>query len=240
MKSKEEIIRRAIILLAFSDRCALEKEIVDGVRRSLDEREMQRQAIVNWLMRMGYYDSISPKEKQVFEKEIARKADKDILIFQNNYECLEPLLVSLGLVKELSGYDKFVLDDFHPVLNFGKNHSFTALLERCCMISDVQIEAYREISMLWYWRCLECRNRISNSTDIKEAIYNIFGENHISLLHNYSQFDAVANDFIINGKTVTELNNAEVERLSVISERRFYAFEWLTTDEEWDEVDLVC
>lgn len=31
MKSKEEILKRAIILLAFSDRCALEKNLIDGV-----------------------------------------------------------------------------------------------------------------------------------------------------------------------------------------------------------------
>ena len=41
-------------------------------------------------------------------------------------------------------------------------------------------------------------------------------------------------------KRVIELHDEEIEKLSIISERRFYAFEWLTTDEEWDEVDLVC
>lgn len=68
MKSKEEILKRAIILLAFSDRCVLEKKMIDGVRRSLNEREMQRQAIVDWLMRMGYYDSVSEKEKLIFNR----------------------------------------------------------------------------------------------------------------------------------------------------------------------------
>lgn len=34
MKSKEEILKRAIVLLAFSDRCAIEKKTVDGVKRA--------------------------------------------------------------------------------------------------------------------------------------------------------------------------------------------------------------
>lgn len=240
MKSKEEILKRAIILLAFSDRCALEKTIIDGVRRSLKEREKQRQAIVDWLIHMGYYDSVSEKEKQIFNRVITDKTNEDILSLQNDYECLEPLLWSLGLVSKLSGYDKFVLYDFHPVLRFGKNHSMKSLLESCCMVSNAQIKDYRELSMLWYWRCLECRNDLSRLTDIKKAIHDIFGEKYIQLLHTYDQFNNVANDFVIKGKKVIELNGEEIEKLSIISERRFYAFEWLSTDAEWDYVDLIC
>lgn len=240
MKSKEEILKRAIILLALSDRCALEKNVIDGVRRSLDEREIQRKTIVDWLMRMGYYDSISEKERQVFDRAITDKADEDILFLQNNYECLEPMLLSLGLVRELSGYDQYVLQDFHLVLGFGKNHSFKSLLENCRMVSNAQVNDCRELAMLWYWRCLECRNGLSGITDIKKAINNIFGERYIQLLDTYNQFDNAENDFIVSGKKITELNDKEIERLSVIAERRFYAFEWLTTDTEWDNVDLSC
>ena len=94
--------------------------------------------------------------------------------------------------------------------------------------------------MLWYWRCLESRNGLSRSTDIKSAICNIFGEQYIQLLNTYNQFDNVANDFIFNGKKVIELNDEEIKKLSIISERRFYAFEWLSTNAEWDNVDLIC
>ena len=93
------------------------------------------------------------------------KTNEDILLLQNDYECLEPMLLSLGLVDELSSYDKFVLHDFHPVLRFGKNHSIKSLLASCRMISNAQIKEYRELSMLWYWRCLECRNGLSISID---------------------------------------------------------------------------
>ena len=240
MKSKEEIVKRAIILLAFSDRCALEKKVIDGVKRSQNEREMQRQAIVDWLMRMGYYNSVSEKEKQVFNRIITNKTNEYILSLQSAYECLEPMLLSLGLVSELSSYDKFVLRDFHPILRFGKNHSIKSLLENCRMISNAQINDYRELSMLWYWRCLEWRNGLSRSTDIKKAIYNIFGEKYNQLLCTYNQFDNIENDFIIKDKKFIELSDEEVEELSIISERRFYAFEWLSTDAEWDNVDLSC
>lgn len=240
MKSKEEILKRSVILLAFSDRCALEKQIIDGVSRSLNEREMQREAIINWLIRMGYYDSVSEKEKQIFNSIITDKTNEDILFLQNNYECLEPMLWSLGLVDELSSYDDFVLHDFHPVLRFGRKHSIQSVLESCCMASNDKIRDCREISMLWYWRCLECQSGLSESTDLKKQIYSIFGERYIQLLRTYNQFDYVANDFVIMGKKVIELNNKEIEKLLIISERRFYAFEWLSTGAEWDNVDLIC
>lgn len=240
MKNKEEILKRAVILLAFSDRCALEKEIIDGVRRSLNEREMQRQSIIDWVKRMGYYDRVSEKEKKVFGSTIYDKTNEEILSLQNNYECLEPMLWSLGLVSDLSSYDEFVLDDFHPVLRFGRNHSIKTLLENCRMVSNSKIKDCRELSMLWYWRCLECRNGLSKTTDIKKAVDNIFGKKYVQLLHAYKQFDAEVNDFIVKGRCVGELSNKEIEKLSIISERRFYAFEWLSTDVEWDNVDLVC
>lgn len=92
---------------------------------------MQRQAIVTWLKRMRYYDKATDKEKQVFNSVITNKTNLEILSLQSNYECLEPMLWSLGLVNELSSYDNFVLYDFHPFLRFGKNHSFDLLLDDC-------------------------------------------------------------------------------------------------------------
>ena len=50
-------------------------------------------------------------------------------------------------------------------------------------------------------------------------------------------------DFVVRGKTIPSLSNLELQRLEIIAESRFHAFEWLFSDEdwdEWDEVDLVC
>lgn len=240
MKNIEDILQRAVILLAFSDRCALEKEIINGVKRSTNEREMQRQAIINWLIRTGYYDQVSEKEKQVFITPVINKTNMEILAMQNDYECLEPMLWSLGLVSELSDYGKFVMDDFHPLLKFGRDHSMKKILGNCNMVSSSKMKEFRDRSMLWYWRCLECRNSFSNTMDIKKAVYNIFGESYTQLLIAHNIFDYEANDFVVNGKIITNLTKNEIEKLSIISERRFYSFEWLCTDQEWDNVDLVC
>lgn len=240
MKSKEEILKRAIVLLAFSDRCAIEKKTVDGVKRSLTERETQRKAIFSWLQRMGYYESACEREKEIFNKEITEKTDEEILLMQSEYECLEPLLWSIGLISELSDYNDFVLRDFHPILGFGKNHSFEALAEGCRTVSEAEINVRREMAMLWYWRCIEGRNNPNESFNVKKAVGDIFGENIAYLLSECGQFDAAVNDFTVNGKSIADLTDAENEKLSVISERRFRAFEWIAADSEWDNIDPVC
>lgn len=240
MKEKEEVLRRAVCLLTFADRCSLEEKIFDGVRRSLEERETQRKTIIKWLEIKKYYEYLSEKEKRIFGTPITVKINKEALCLQNDYECIEPMLWSLGLVKELSSYDEFVLNDFHPVLKIGKNHSLESLVESCKNVPIAIVKNYRELSMLWYWRCLECRNNSSNAINILEAIRDIFGEEYIKLLQTYNYFDGNKCDFVIKGKIVAKLSDLEIEKLSIISERRFYAFEWLLADDEWDNVDLVC
>ena len=158
----------------------------------------------------------------------------------NDYECIEPLLWSLGLVDKLSNYDEFVLDNLHEPLKIGENHTLNALAECCQIVPVATVQKYRELSMLWYWRCLECRNKSSKGINTLEAIRDIFGEDYIKMLQAYDYFDNNKCDFVVKGKIVAKLSDLEIEKLSIIAERRFYAFEWLCTDDEWDNVNLVC
>lgn len=240
MKNKEEVLKRAIVLLAFCDRCALEKKVIDGKSRNLNEREFQRTAIYNWLVKMGYKDFISGSELEIFNISITEETNEKILVFQKNYECLEPLLWSLGLIDELSDYNDFVLDDFHPVLQFGRNHSLDNLLKKCKNIDESIICDYRDIAMLWYWRCLENRTNRMNSRDLVSVIHKVFGDKYVDLLYKYNIINDEFSDFMFNEKEFNILNCFENDKLAVISERRFYAFEWLCSDADWDSVDLVC
>ena len=94
--------------------------------------------------------------------------------------------------------------------------------------------------MLWYWRCIVARNEKTESSQIKNAIIESFGQETLSYLKRYKGFDMEKGDFVVRGKTIPSLSNLERQRLEVIAERRFHAFEWLFSDEDWDEVDLVC
>lgn len=240
MKNKDEIMKRAVCLLLFADRCALEDNIFDGIRRSLEERENQRKTIIQWLQLKQYYGYLTIKEKEIIETPVIKKINMKARLCHNDYECIEPLLWSLGLVDTLHNYDGFVLDNLHTPLIIGAKHSIDILDKSCnCRPVDI-IEKYREISMLWYWRCLELRRDMSKKIDCLNAIRNIFGDEYIKMLIDYEYFDNNKGDFIVKGKPVDSLSDQEITMLEVIAERRFYAFEWLCSDADWDNVDLVC
>jgi hypothetical protein len=240
MKSKDEVLKRAVCLLLFADRCALEKKILDGIRRSLKEREEQRKIIIKWAHLKEYYNYFTEKEKRIIETPVVRATNNEALLCHNDFECIEPLSWSLGLIDKLHNYDEFVLDNMHTPLEIGPNHTIEMLAESCiCRPADV-IEKRREIAMLWYWRCLECRGTSSDKINYKIAIKDIFGEEYIKILEDYEYFDMNKGDFVVKGRTVAELSDYETAKLEVIAERRFYAFEWLCTDDDWDSVDLVC
>lgn len=240
MRKREEILRRAICLLTFSDRCVLEEKYTNGVRHSLNEREEQRKAILKWLKEKDYYSYLTIKEKYILETKVKKDINMEIYNLDNCYGCIEPLLWTVGLIGKLHNYDEFVLNDLHVPLNIGHNHSLNELMKRSKEVGDDILQTHREIAMLWYWRILESRNSSSNIKNYKNSIRDIFGEEYIKILEDYEYFDMNRGDFVVKGKTVAELSNLEVAKLEIIAERRFYAFEWLCTDDDWDNVDLVC
>ena len=240
MKKKEEIIKRIVCLLCFTDRCCLERSVINGINYALEQREKQRQDILEWTKWKEYYDSYSEKEKQIMEMPVKKDCNNDIVFLYNDYECIEPLLWSIGLVSKLNDYDKYVTKDLHPSLRIGPDHSIEKVMGFCKEVPESDILKYREIAMLWYWRCIVTRTGKVESSSIKQSIIDIFGEDTFNYLKKYKGFDMNKGDFIVRGKTISELSSIEIQRLEIMSERRFYAFEWLFSNEDWDNVDLVC
>lgn len=240
MKNVNELLQRAIILTCLSDRCAQEKNVIGGIPRSLTERNQQCVAICNWMERMGYIDNCTEAEKIVFHKKVEKKSDVEVMQMQIDYECIEPILWSLGLIDKLSNYNDFVITDFHPVLMFGRNHSLKELSSKCKLVSQDEFIKKREEAMLVYWRCIEAHSDVIKEKGLDIVIEEIFGEHHVDILKDMELFDDSSKDFRIKQKIVGELNNAQLIKLTQIAEKRFYSFEWMADDDAWDEVDLVC
>lgn len=240
MKEVDELLKRAIILVCLSDRCAQEKGIIGGIPRSLSVRKQQCEAICGWIKKMGYMESATNEERAVFEKELGVNKDEGVFGLQINYECIEPILWAAGLVERLSNYNEYVLTDFHPVLRFGRDHSFEKLVSDCNMVSEEAFDEKREEAMLIYWRCLEAKSDVIKEKGLESVIEEIFGSQYVDRLLKMKIYDSKSKDFIVNKKAIDDLNDAELSKLSIIAERRFYAFEWMASDEEWDNVDLVC
>ena len=150
------------------------------------------------------------------------------------------MLWTIGLVGHLSHYNDFVFTDFHPVLNFGRNHSFEELTKSCKLVPQTDFEVKREAAMLVYWCCLEARNDVFKEKNLDVVIEEVFGRQHVEILRKMDMFDAQINNLLVNGKRIPELNDAELAKLIQIAEKRFYAFEWIASEDNWDSVDLVC
>ncbi|ADL52040.1 DUF4272 domain-containing protein [Clostridium cellulovorans] len=177
MKKAKEIIARSVILLCVSDRCALEKSTIGGRAYSKKQREEQRIAIYKWQQNNRYTDFMTKNEKLLFEQEVGSGNKNEILSIQVQYETIEPCLWTIGLVKKLSSYNQFVLDDFHPVLQIGMNHTLERLLDTRSLQANEDIQLQNEISMLWHWRAVECNNSIFKLSLLKTLLNQCLGIN---------------------------------------------------------------
>lgn len=238
MKSAREIIARAVILLCLSDRCALEKSTIGGKSYSKKQREEQRNAIYKWLQNKGYTNYMTKSETQLFEQEVDLGDKIKILAMQVQYEAIEPCLWSLGLVKELSSYDQFVLTDFHPVLQIGLQHNSEKILDMCNLRTKEEIYMQNEIAMLWNWRIVEWNNLILQTQAVKDIVINVFGKQYETVLAKIQQLSSNQSDFIVNNQYLKNLNEQERSQIECIAKWRHHAFEWIIGDDLWDEVEL--
>lgn len=238
MKSTEEIIARAIIRVCLSDRCALEENIIEGRRYTKSEREKQREAIRNWLNSTRYMEYATEKERELFDKQVGAVHKNNLLQYQVQYEAVEPCLWSLGLVEQLSDYENFVLEDFHPILQIGMNHSYEQVIAACKPRESNEIELQTEIAMLWNWRAQEVYNPVFKKESIVDVVPKTLGEQYSEILSHVSNLDVNGKDFLVNNRLFASLSTMEKERIRMIAVWRQHAFEWIIGNDSWDEVEV--
>ena len=233
MRNTEDIIIRSIVLYCFIDRCWLETSKIAGTVHSLDEREKQRKTIYNWLNRVDYAKYLSPNEKSVFEIEISKRTKRKILVNVNQYEALEPLLWSVGLIKELSSYDDWVTEDFHDILNIGANHNLSSIVKNSKTRDTKDIEAAYLIAKIWYWRMCKYTVATAEKT-IYKYIAKSLGADTAKNAVRLGLFSRFSTDLKIDGKPIRTLNAQDYIKLQSIAYWRFYALMWLTSEYDWD------
>lgn len=233
-----DVISRAIILLCLSDRCTLEKSEISGKSYSIVLRENQQISIYQLLFNKKHIDLMNSREKQFFKQKVGTVCSADVSYFQMQYECIEPCLWTLGLIQKLHSYDNFVIDDFHPALEIGKEHCMEKLMQKRKYRNLEDIKLQNEISMLWYWRRIEVNNPVFNDKPIDEVIYSLFGQRFGAVIEILRTAQHVSDDFMINGTAVNRLSNIEVNRLISITRWRYHAFAWITGNEEWKKVEM--
>lgn len=235
MKSKEEILARALVLLCVSDRAFLEIETVEGKTYSFEQREKQRNKIYNWLTRNGYRQYMTSRECDIFEEVVDGGRSDDIYDQRFQYEALAVLLWALNLY-EMPDCATASMDDFHVHLKIDTNHNFDKVLSECQLRSEKELAFQTEVAMLWHWRAIEIGNVPKKGRSWGDCIELIFGEEYKAVLSHIPQAKEMPCDFLVGGKSVAELNRTEQQMLYIIAYWRHYAFEWIMGEDDWDEV----
>lgn len=235
MKSVEEIIKRAVALISFCDRCAHEEEMIDGRFYSLDVRENQRKIVYDWLKRIGYDKYLTTEENEIFNRSVSINKDFSIANKSVLYESIQPLLWAIGLERKISDYYKFVLKDFHATLMIGRNFNFKKIIKNSNLVDKDKIEKQRDIAMLWNWRS-KVYPRIINE-DIDKVVLRTFKED---LIENTKirLCNDIPRDFLALGKPYRLLAKDEIAQLEQIAIWRQHALEWILSEEEWDDVPI--
>lgn len=235
MKSVEDIIKRSVALLSFCDRCAHEEEYLEGRFYSLEMRENQRKIVYDWIVRIGYDSYLTDIENELFQKPVS--VDKDTYITSKSvlYECLEPLLWSIGLEKKISNYDNLVLKDFHSTLMIGRYYDLNKLMQKAKLVDIEEIKRQRDIAMLWNWRAKTFGLQLTQ--DIDNVISKTFNEDLIKITKIKLTKES-PKDFIALNKPYHLLANNEVAQLEQIALWRQHALEWILSEEEWDNVPI--
>lgn len=239
MKRAEEIIIRAILLVCLSDRAALEKGTIEGITYSLEQREGQRKAIYQWIIHKGYSDFLTSEEKRLVEQEVGKGNTSEILSKQIQYEAVEPLLWSLGFIDTLSSYKDFVIEDFHPILEIGGNHSLENLLLKSELRDREDVYLQNEIAILWHWRTKESNNPVFSTHPVKEVIVSTFGDAYLKIVKKMNLVKGEHKDFLVDGRAFEELNAEDQARIQLVAYWRQYALEWVISDEAWEDIELT-
>ena len=235
MKDNKKRIGRAIVLLLLSDRCALEKEVIGGVKYSIAERECQRGKIYRWLVENGYNLFASKDEMLIFEQSVS--VSSDLSGYQVVHEGLEPILWSLGLIKKLSSYDSYVLSDFHPILEIGKFHNIDNIVKKINPLTEKEIEIQKDVSLLWNWRSRMGKNEIFLEKNAEDIIIDTFGHEFGKALKKIDFAKESPKDFKVNLKPFNQLTDNELLPIKELALWRHHSFEWMLSSKEWQDVE---
>lgn len=239
MKTKLEIIKRSCILECLHDRASLESNLIDDKKYSLKARGKQKSLIYSFLL--GIVDKSDMKDSEIkfFETKIGKTPLEIYEDFYIQLESLKALMWSLGILKDLDSYDFFRDDLYYDELEFGDKNPIKKLIHKSIFRPIKEIHIQKEISMIWHWRCVEYLyyGNIEFKENLKDIIINIFGKDYIEVMDKIQDFN-IHKDLMVGKKPFYQITQEQCREILRISTYRQHAFEWLFSEEDWDDVDV--
>lgn len=225
MKKTSDIITRSIVLLALAERIHLET-----LEKGTQEREEDKQELIAFLEHFEYIDSATTRERKILYAQVGSLMSDDCYVDNYSYYCLGVLLWSIGMVKDWKADNL----NYYELLSINEKHDLK-LLEKKSVVKDIQeVLQNSEISMLMHWRTrtLSSLDSEVRKKGIKELFINTFGEKY----KNLGDVNIIKKDLAWDNRPFYEYTDQDKAKIDLICFWKHYAFEWLTSKEEWDDV----
>lgn len=237
MKSVEEILDRALIILLLTNRAMLENKQQGGITYTIEQREKEKMFLIKILKAKSLESACSETEIQVMHTQIGDLSEETFENLQWQFEAIPMLLWSVGLHRLLVYDGQLCTEDFYEILGKYRTSQSTIPLD-LKLLSEEDILLNREIAMLWHWRSKEGIGNIHfENNDAFFYICRLFGDEYTALSETIPLSQNPPRDFLVNGVELNNLPEEIASRVFVQSQWRHHTLEWITNQESWEETD---
>ncbi|MFR6344315.1 MAG: DUF4272 domain-containing protein [Christensenellales bacterium] len=250
MKSTRDILYRALANIAVSQR-----SICEWPGHPKEERKEMAGKVIAWVEKdKNILEAMDEDEKSMIYKRVGNR-DREIRQAHWCWESEECLLWAINIVDEieLPYYEKNTRDLFAEMDKYTKLepivHDPTALIDKYTkhdvvdlilshakLRTEEEIEAERDIAMIWFWRAIEGKSNIFKKKPFKKIIERTFQDPEITKAVDSMPVAPDGMDLLVgNGKRFNSLNNEDISYAAACAGWRQKALEWILNDETWED-----
>lgn len=250
MKSTRDILYRALANIAVSQR-----SICEWPEYPKKERKREAEKVIAWVEKdMGILEAMDEDEKSMIYKRVGNR-NGEIQQAHWCWESEECLLWAINIVDEieLSYHAKNTRDLFAEMDKYTKleptAHDAAALIDKYTKYDVVdlilshaklrtkeEIEAERDIAMIWFWRGIERKADIFKKEPFKEIIERTFQDPEITKAVDRMPVAPDGKDLLVGKrKRFNSLNNESISHAAACAGWRQKALEWVLNDESWED-----
>jgi hypothetical protein len=195
----------------------------------------ERQAWRGWLEDQGLTALATDDEMRLLGSDRLGKEEADVC--ERALDAIVPLAWSTGLSDDVSittSLDLAALADLLPM----PPERIEPFLDQLVMRDEDEIALERERAEIWNWRlAAESIRRKARGLALQE-IEEAIGEVVLEAAISFALDEADTEDFLVDGVPVSRLDSDRLDSLTVTSEERLRAFNWLCGLTEWDAVHV--
>ena len=244
--SKDEVVLRALCLIAISMRASFEnlervsRSLANWTPEQLEELRGCPQAVAAWMAKEGLAPSLSSSERRLMEAPLGEWTDQELLDADWRQESLGVLLWALSIIPALPPYDsQFDLSQGKLIRGWSRDE----LAESAQKRDREEISRARGVAELWHWRSRTTRLQRDGHAPPPgfPRQLDTFGKIiRVTADHAFANSDIprpVRHDFPAFGKPYARLTEEEYSICTSIVIERHCALNWLCGyTEDWNEV----